>query len=122
MRRKQIRAERKAKEAHLAEKFKVQRRDKTPESGDEAQNKGAASGKKDKDEDSDDDDDDIEDTAVRGTANEEIIQQLIGGEAGMIRYKRNLSYDQFMDDPFGLKKRAQQREIQAQRLKQQMIQ
>jgi hypothetical protein len=51
-----------------------------------------------------DDDEENEDMPKAGAANDGLFQSLIGPSANLIKNKKNLTYDEFLDDAFGLKK------------------
>ena len=48
--------------------------------------------------------------------NDGLFQSLIGPSASLIRHKKNFTYDEFLDDAFGLKKQAKQKEINDQKI------
>ena len=61
-------------------------------------------------------DEEINDMPKARGNNDGLFHSLIGPSASLIKNKKNMKYDEFLDDAFGLKKYAKQKEIQDQKI------
>lgn len=67
------------------------------------------------------DDEEGDDMPKTGGNHDGLFTSLIGPSASLIRHKKNFTYEEFLDDAFGLKRQAQQKEIQDQKIAQQLL-